>query len=694
MGMETMRKTRLSSLKISTKVALSFVVLVLLQGGVTLIIFTVISSRSQDEAFGTQMKRTVTGIEGYILEVLEDQIVNANLLAGQAKVIDYTDFGLRNLLQRELFVYRTSLGMDLLGVYTRDALFASAGEELPQSEVMENQLRLAFGGEETFFVGITEEDTKLTVLTPIERANEIIGVLSLSRNLDSTFIDKLQVFTESQIVGVFGDQPIVTGNLSQATIERIVETAESGADADTINIDGFVVGSVSLQNLGEPRAMLYCLLDTTDYRTLVRRYNSISLISTFLILSLALLIGMAFYRATFYRPFQHLLEGVNKISAGEMEHDFKVYTEDEFGVLANAFNLMRVNLMNREKELRQLSLYNRLILDNVGAGIMVFDLNGKVTTFNPAAARILAIDLGEGVDALAAQEALPGPFSEVIAAESDGGAFENGREVSISNDGEEMTLSVSTSPLLSRENAKIGVIAIFENITKVKKLEERLAISSRLAALGEMAAGVAHQIRNPLGVMKVSAQMLRDDYEPRSDGDNYSRITHMMINEIDTLNLVISNLLDFARPREIHKMPCRIADVVRSSLASLPLDMRPDLKIETVGLDDVPEVEMDRSLIEQVIANLVLNAIQASPPDGRVEVRATGDEKRLQIDIQDWGPGMDDRTKGQIFNPFYTTKSNGTGLGLSIGHRIVEQHHGTLDVISSTGKGATFRIIL
>lgn len=692
--MEAMRRKRSPSIKISTKVALSFVVLVLLQGVVTLIIFTVIISRSQDEAFDAQMRRTETGIEGYIQEVLEDQIINANLLAGQAKVINYTDFGLRNLLERELSVYRSSLRMDSLGVFVQGAVFASAGGDLALTAVIENHLGHATTGERDFFVNLTENHAKLTVLAPIERTNEIIGVLSLSRNLDTSFIDKLEVFTESQIVGVFGDRPIVTGDLSPQTVERIVETAETGADADTINIDGFVVGSVSLENLGEPRAILYCLLDTADYRKLITRYNSISLISTSLILSLALLTGMAFYRATFYRPFQHLLDGVNKISAGEMEHDFQVHTEDEFGVLTNAFNLMRVNLMNREKELRQLSLYNTLILDNVGVGIMAFDLSGKVMTFNPAAAKILSIDSDTSVGAVADTEALPQPFSDVILARIDGGDSENGSEVSIAHDGEERILSVDTSPLLSRENAKIGVIAIFENITKVKKLEERLAISSRLAALGEMAAGVAHQIRNPLGVMKVSAEMLRDDYRPRRNGDSYDRITHMVISEIDTLNLVISNLLDFARPREIHKMPCLISDVVKSSLSSLPLDKYPDLKIVTVGLETVQEIEMDRSLIEQVIANLVLNAIQASEPTGRVEVRAIGNDNHLQIDIQDWGVGIDERTKSQIFNPLFTTKSNGTGLGLSIGHRIIEQHQGTLDVISALGKGSTFRIIL
>jgi two-component system sensor histidine kinase AtoS len=238
------------------------------------------------------------------------------------------------------------------------------------------------------------------------------------------------------------------------------------------------------------------------------------------------------------------------------------------------------------------------------------------------------------------------------------------------------------------------MIAIFEDITRVKQLEEKLSISTRLAALGEMAAGVAHQIRNPLGVMKVSAEMLRDDFQVADDDRNYQRLTHMMINEIDTLNIVIRNLLDFARPRDIQKTLCSVQRVIGDSLGSLPLDKYPELQIDTGHFEDIPEFRMDKSLIEQVISNLVLNAIQASPVDGKIRIDASVEQEHLHITIQDWGCGFDENIRKQIFNPFFTTKSNGTGLGLSISHRIIEQHNGRIDVSSEPGSGSTFRITL
>jgi len=269
-----------------------------------------------------------------------------------------------------------------------------------------------------------------------------------------------------------------------------------------------------------------------------------------------------------------------------------------------------------------------------------------------------------------------------------------GKEVIIGQHGLDKILALSTSPLLSKDGEKIGMIAIFEDITRVKQLEEKLSVSSRLAALGEMAAGVAHQIRNPLGVMKVSAEMLRDYYLVTEDERNYQRITHMMISEIDTLNIVIRNLLDFARPRDVQKSPCSINEIIRCSLGSLPLDKYPDLEIEALDLDHLSDFLMDKSLIEQVLSNLILNAIQASPPDGKIQISAAMKQGHMQIVIQDWGCGFDESTRKQIFNPFFTTKSDGTGLGLSISHRIIEQHSGTIDVFSKPGDGSTFRITL
>jgi len=684
-------------LKISSKVALSFVILVLLQGIVTLFALTLIVSRTQSDSLRTQMNRAVSGIEGYLQETLEAQIVNANLLSGQAKVIDYTAFGLTNLLRRELSVYRSSLQMDSLSIYLESNMpFTSAGDGLMSTPALDAHLERSFQGEKTFFITSEVEHIKLSVLTPIIREDRIIGVLSLSRNLDPGFIQNLQNITNSKIILLFGNLTTTAGDLDAPIIRKIIAAAANeNIPAGMTRIDGFVVSSLTMESFREPGGKIFCLLDTTEYRRIIARYYLISLISTFLILSIALLIGIFFYRVTFNRPFQHLLKGVHKISEGDLHYQFQVPAKDEFGDLAKAFNKMRVNLIARERELLQLSLYNTLILENVRTGIITINLDEEVTTFNPAAIRILSMDSEMVRGAKITSPVFPHALSELLGENlKDNSSYVTGKEVIIGQHGQDRILALSTSPLLSKDGERIGMIAIFEDITRVKQLEEKLSVSSRLAALGEMAAGVAHQIRNPLGVMKVSAEMLRDYYRVTDDERNYQRITHMIISEIDTLSIVIRNLLDFARPRDVQKSPCSINEIIRCSLESLPLDKYPELEIQRRGLDHLPDYLMDKSLIEQVVSNLVLNAIQASPPNGKIQISAAMKQGHMHIVIQDWGCGFDESTRRQIFNPFFTTKSDGTGLGLSISHRIIEQHGGTIDVFSKPGGGSTFRVTL
>jgi two-component system sensor histidine kinase HydH len=209
-----------------------------------------------------------------------------------------------------------------------------------------------------------------------------------------------------------------------------------------------------------------------------------------------------------------------------------------------------------------------------------------------------------------------------------------------------------------------------------------------------MAAGVAHQVRNPLVVMKVSAEMLRDDFAAGKDREKYGKLTRLIVDEIDALNLVVSNFLDFARPRKVLAAPVSVRSVVEFALESVPLDHYPGITVGTAIAADLPDYPMDRSLMAQALANLTLNALQASAKGGRVEIRARRADGKLCLEVQDWGAGMEKETMRSIWNPFFTTRDSGTGLGLSIAHRIVESHGGSIDVRSRPGAGSTFTVTL
>jgi signal transduction histidine kinase len=231
-----------------------------------------------------------------------------------------------------------------------------------------------------------------------------------------------------------------------------------------------------------------------------------------------------------------------------------------------------------------------------------------------------------------------------------------------------------------------------------------------MAAIGEMGAGVAHQIRNPLAIMKVSAEMIRDglpdgngsDREPpsaalpvpRGPQRNARQLIEMIVSEINSLSSTVSSFLDFARPLRAHMEQVDLREFLTHAAAVLPVEQHPRARV-TVQVDPgIGEVSLDRHLMEQLVHNLVTNALQASPPDGEVLLIADRRDGRLRLRVKDSGRGMSDEVKTQIFRPFFTTKSDGTGLGLSIVHRIVEVHGGAIDVRSEPGQGTEFEITL
>ena len=573
-------RNRVSGLKLSGKMMLFFSALVLGQCFVSLAVLTTIISRTNADSLKARMSFTLQGVEGYLGETFRDLQVKGELIAGQKKTIEYTDFGLKTLMSRELVLFRESLGIDSLSIFTDpDYPFASTGPAADDGP-SPAELERSFRGDAGMFLSRAASGVSLLVLSPIRRSDAIIGVLSLGLRMDARLVARVEKMSGASVLFTFGDLAVHADSFPPRSAAQVLEAYGSGpVDPDRVVAAGsHFVGAVDLAALGLEGGRIFCLLDAGESARLIGRYNLISLVSTFLILALALASGVVFYRRTFERRFQLVLQGIGRISGGDLRPPFQLGWKDELGQLAEAFNEMCRRLLVRENELAQ--------------------------------------------------------------------------------------------------------------------LREKLALSSKLAALGEMAAGVAHQVRNPLAVMKVSAEMLRDNYTVADDRERYQKLTSIVIDEADALNLVVSNFLDFARPRSISRAPTSIGAVLDFCLAGLPLERFAGITVRRVVEDGLPEFPLDRNLVSQALSNLILNALQASRPGGCVEVRAGRTDGRLRVEVQDWGEGMDEETMQKMFNPFFTTRESGTGLGLSIAHRIVESHGGSIDVKSAPGRGATFRVLL
>ena len=238
---------------------------------------------------------------------------------------------------------------------------------------------------------------------------------------------------------------------------------------------------------------------------------------------------------------------------------------------------------------------------------------------------------------------------------------------------------------------------VFANLTRgsttLSELE-KLLIARRLTAVKELAAGVAHLVRNPLGVLKVSVELMRTRLAAAGLGAELGEIIAVMLSEIDSLGHVIGNFMDFAHQREPLRAPCSVREVIKESLAMLPIASYPDIEPRVEVPTDLAPYSMDANLMRQALSILLVNAIEASGRKGPVEIRAYPRGRYLCIEVRDWGCGIPEEQRRKIFMPFFTTKASGTGLGLSIAHRIVEQHDGTINVFSEPGRGSTFQLIL
>jgi signal transduction histidine kinase len=235
-----------------------------------------------------------------------------------------------------------------------------------------------------------------------------------------------------------------------------------------------------------------------------------------------------------------------------------------------------------------------------------------------------------------------------------------------------------------------------ETNRKLAQAQEEARRSERLAALGQMSAGLAHEIRNPLGVIKGSAEMLNQKLEPGNP--LVSELAGYISSEVNRLSALVARFLDFARPLAVERVPADVRGIVDRALATV-VSGHPGAKVavERAYAAVLPKVPIDESLCEQVFQNLALNAFEAMEPDGgtlqvTIEPVERASNSGVEITFCDTGPGIQPEVRQQIFNPFFTTKKNGVGLGLSIVSKIVDGHQGLLRVDSNPQRGACFRV--
>lgn len=354
--------------------------------------------------------------------------------------------------------------------------------------------------------------------------------------------------------------------------------------------------------------------------------------------------------------------------------------------LAEQWRAARERLSVREGDYLALQRHQESILRSIASGIITADRFGRITFVNRAAEQICRLSLAQ-IDGDPIVQHLPelaGHFERL----SGLARFECEHATPA---GERKWLQFSVAPLFDREGANRGHVVALEDLTSIRAREEAMRRAEQLAAVGAMAAGLAHELRNPLASMSGSIQLLS---EGKAFAEDEQKLMGIVLREADRLNGLVSDFLQFARPSPAQLEPVRLREVITSTLMLFSNDpARRGVEV-TTELNGDPVLLADARQLGQLLWNLLANAADAMPGGGQVRIGARTESGRVELTVADSGPGIDRDALEHVFEPFYTTKEQGTGLGLAIVHSIVGGHGGQIEVESQEGLGATFRISL
>jgi two-component system sensor histidine kinase HydH len=343
--------------------------------------------------------------------------------------------------------------------------------------------------------------------------------------------------------------------------------------------------------------------------------------------------------------------------------------------------------------LSRIKAFSDTVVENVPIGLLALDHEGKIAAFNNAAASILKLSAPEVLGLEAGRIIPPELLAEIHQSKNRPDVIEK-EIVCQTADGRTVPLEIGTSSLRDENNVFLGNVLLFKDLTEVQALRREVARSQRLASLGRLAAGVAHEIRNPLSSIKGFATYFKQRYTNHPEDQQTADI---MIQEVDRLNRVVGQLLEFARPITVNKQRISLPDLLKDSIKLIEEQAAAkgvSVQIQNAAGTDSAWGDPDR--INQILLNLYLNAIDAMESGGELKVALSSNmaNSEIYIKISDTGWGISPEHLPKIFDPYFTTKSTGTGLGLAIAHNIVDALGGKITVESVKQKGTTFTVAL
>ncbi len=348
-------------------------------------------------------------------------------------------------------------------------------------------------------------------------------------------------------------------------------------------------------------------------------------------------------------------------------------------------------------------LYENL-LASIEDGVVVLSPDNVILTFNQGAEGMIGVSEG-----MAVGNNLSSVISEQEVSSLSQKAYETGKSFSDNDlsirkkDGSLVPVSLTASPLLDEEGKALGTVIVLRDMRRIKALEDDLRHSDRLGTLGTLAAGLAHEIKNPLGGIKGSAQLLQEEL---GNDKRLTEFTGIIIRETERVNRLIEELLDFANPRKLSLSPINIHKILDDNIFLLSeVSKINEITVHKEFDPSLPMIKGDKERLSQVFLNIIKNAIESLDKGGWLmvstrmgtEYQMVEREERkgvIVVEVSDNGKGMTQNTLDSLFTPFFSTKEKGSGLGLAISHRILKEHKGHIKIKSKAGKGTTVSVTL
>jgi two-component system, NtrC family, nitrogen regulation sensor histidine kinase NtrY len=406
-------------------------------------------------------------------------------------------------------------------------------------------------------------------------------------------------------------------------------------------------------------------------------------------------------------PIMELAEGTRRVADGDLEFHLDITASDEIGILVDSFNKMTRDLRTgreqielsaemlsqRNIEIEARRQYMEIVLKNISAGVISLDARGMISTMNKAAEKMLNLNADDIIDHNYS-ELLVGHYLELAdeVLQELNSAKSNAVEfpIRLNVQGRPRSFLVNFNALKDDAGHHMGVVMVFDDLTELEKAQ-------RMAAWREVARRIAHEVKNPLTPISLSAQRLKRKYASQIDDPVFDECTRMIIDHVDLIRNLVNEFSAFARFPTADLATCDLPPIIEETVA-LYKEGHELIQFETKIEGDlpIPQMNLDRQQIKQAMINLVDNAIAAVKGRGHVGIKLTYYHKWdfLRIEVSDDGPGISDTVKSRLFEPNFSTKKAGTGLGLTIVNTIVADHQGTISVEDRKPQGVRFIIEL